>query len=45
MLESELRRHKAQLAANAGSEDLMLFFVDGDIENVTYLENVKTRLT
>jgi len=45
VLESELRRHKAQLAANAGSEDLMLFFADGDTENAAYLESLKNRLT
>jgi E3 ubiquitin-protein ligase BRE1 len=45
VLESELRRHKAQLAANAGNEDIMLFFADGNIENAAYLENLKNRLT
>lgn len=45
MLESELRRYKAQLAAHAGNEDLMLFFADGNIENAAYLESLKNRLT
>lgn len=45
VLESELRRYKAQLAAHAGNEDLMLFFADGNIENAAYLESLKNRLT
>jgi E3 ubiquitin-protein ligase BRE1 len=45
VLESELRRHKAQLAANVGNDDLMLFFADGNTENAAYLENLRNRLT
>jgi len=45
VLQSELRRHKAQLAANASNEDLMLFFANGNIESAAYLESLKNRLT
>ncbi|KAF9568023.1 BRE1-domain-containing protein [Agrocybe pediades] len=41
ILKSELVRCKAQLAANANSEELMLFFLDGDIDQVRYFERMK----
>ncbi|KAF9469928.1 BRE1 E3 ubiquitin ligase-domain-containing protein [Collybia nuda] len=44
VLESEVRRCKAHLAANTGNKDLMLFFADGNIENVEYIGNVKDRI-
>lgn len=44
MLESEVRRLKVQLAAHAGREDLILFFVDGNIEDAAYMESLKGRL-
>jgi E3 ubiquitin-protein ligase BRE1 len=45
VLESELSRHKAQLAANSGNEDLMLFFFGGSVENAAYIDNLKNRVT
>ncbi|KAJ7772537.1 hypothetical protein DFH07DRAFT_734059 [Mycena maculata] len=45
VLESQLSRHKAQLAANAGNEDLMNFFFSGQLEDVAYIEELKNRVT
>ena len=42
--ESEVRRLKAQLAANANKEDLMLFFMHGNIEDVKYIDSLRDRL-
>jgi len=36
-----LSRCKAKLAANAGVEDLMLFFLGGNTEDVRYVESLK----
>lgn len=44
-MESEVRRHKAQLAANAGNEDLMLYFTGGNIDEAVYIESLKDRVT
>ncbi|KAJ7268745.1 BRE1 E3 ubiquitin ligase-domain-containing protein [Mycena haematopus] len=44
VLESQLSRHKAQLAANAGNEDLMHFFFSGQLEDVAYVEELKNRV-
>ncbi|KAF9010533.1 BRE1 E3 ubiquitin ligase-domain-containing protein [Cyathus striatus] len=44
-LESEVRRCKAQLAANAGQEDLMRFFLDGNIEVEGYIDSLKQEKT
>jgi E3 ubiquitin-protein ligase BRE1 len=41
ILQSELSRCKAKLAANAGAEDLMLFFLGGNTESVRYVESLK----
>lgn len=41
ILQSELSRCKAKLAANAGAEDLMLFFLEGNTESVRYVESLK----
>lgn len=44
MLESQLSRHKAQLAASAGNEDLMRFFFSGQLNDVAYIEELKNRV-
>ncbi|TFK73913.1 hypothetical protein BDN72DRAFT_136978 [Pluteus cervinus] len=44
VLESELRRIKTQLAANAGYEELMLFFCNGNLEEAEFLESLKSRV-
>ncbi|KAF8160794.1 BRE1 E3 ubiquitin ligase-domain-containing protein [Crassisporium funariophilum] len=41
ILQSELSRCKAKLAANAGAEDLMQFFLDGGIDQLQYYESLK----
>lgn len=41
ILQSELSRCKAQLAVHANSEDLMLFFLGGNIDQVRYFEALK----
>ncbi|KAJ7647129.1 BRE1 E3 ubiquitin ligase-domain-containing protein [Roridomyces roridus] len=45
VLESQLSRHKAQLAAQAGNEDLMHFFFTGQLEDMAYIEDLKNRVT
>ncbi|KAJ7446245.1 BRE1 E3 ubiquitin ligase-domain-containing protein [Mycena galericulata] len=45
VLESQLSRHKAQLAANAGNEDLMRFFFSGQLDDMAYIEELKNRVT
>jgi E3 ubiquitin-protein ligase BRE1 len=44
VLESQLSRHKAQLAANAGNEDLMQFFFSGQLDDMAYVEELKNRV-
>lgn len=44
VLESELKRHKAQLAANVGNEEVMNFFFGPYVENVAYIEELKTKI-
>ncbi|KAJ7091203.1 BRE1 E3 ubiquitin ligase-domain-containing protein [Mycena epipterygia] len=44
VLESQLSRHKAQLAANAGNEDLMRFFFSGQLDDMSYIEELKNRV-
>ncbi|KAJ6587101.1 BRE1 E3 ubiquitin ligase-domain-containing protein [Mycena vulgaris] len=44
VLESQLSRHKAQLAANAGNEDLMHFFFSGQLDDMAYIEELKHRV-
>ncbi|KAJ6499055.1 BRE1 E3 ubiquitin ligase-domain-containing protein [Mycena sanguinolenta] len=44
VLESQLSRHKAQLAANSGNEDLMRFFFSGELEDLAYIEGLKNRV-
>ncbi|KAJ7187992.1 hypothetical protein C8R46DRAFT_6470 [Mycena filopes] len=44
VLESQLSRHKAKLAANAGNDDLMHFFFSGQLENSAYIEDLKNRV-
>ncbi|KAJ7902091.1 hypothetical protein B0H14DRAFT_2669873 [Mycena olivaceomarginata] len=44
VLESQLSRHKAQLAASAGNEDLMRFFFSGQLNDVAYIEELKNRV-
>ncbi|KAF8813812.1 BRE1-domain-containing protein [Phlegmacium glaucopus] len=41
ILQSELSRCKGKLAANAGAEDLMLFFLGGNTEDVRYVESLR----
>ncbi|PPR05855.1 hypothetical protein CVT26_010135 [Gymnopilus dilepis] len=41
ILQSELSRCKAQLAANANSEELMLFFLGGNIDEARFFERLK----
>ncbi|PPQ99442.1 hypothetical protein CVT24_005249 [Panaeolus cyanescens] len=43
VLQSELSRCKAQLAANASAKDLMLFFLGGDHDQYKYFESLKTQ--
>jgi len=43
-LESELKRHKTQLAANAGNEDLLSFFLRDNSEDVSYIDDLKKRV-
>ncbi|KAJ6500129.1 BRE1 E3 ubiquitin ligase-domain-containing protein [Mycena vitilis] len=44
VLESQLSRHKAQLAANAGNADLMQFFFSGQLDDMAYIEELKNRV-
>ncbi|KAJ7747309.1 BRE1 E3 ubiquitin ligase-domain-containing protein [Mycena metata] len=44
VLESQLNRYKAQLAANAGNDDLMSFFFKGGLDDVAYIQELKTRV-
>ncbi|KAJ7497481.1 BRE1 E3 ubiquitin ligase-domain-containing protein [Mycena latifolia] len=44
VLESQLSRHKAQLAVNAGNEDLMHFFFSGQLDDMAYIEELKNRV-
>ncbi|KAF8638048.1 hypothetical protein AX16_010680 [Volvariella volvacea WC 439] len=44
VLESELRRLRAQLAAHARDEDLMLFFCNGKEDLQEYIQDLKDRL-
>lgn len=43
VLESELKRCKAQLAANAGNSDLLAFFLRSS-EDVSYVDDLQKRL-
>ncbi|RPD59927.1 BRE1-domain-containing protein [Lentinus tigrinus ALCF2SS1-6] len=45
ILESETKRLKARLAANAGDEDLMAFFWQSTSEDQSYVEDLKGRLS
>ncbi|KAF8070613.1 BRE1 E3 ubiquitin ligase-domain-containing protein [Lyophyllum atratum] len=42
-LDSEVSRCKAQLAAHAGHEELMTFFLGGNTEEAAYFESLKDR--
>ncbi|KIM91914.1 hypothetical protein PILCRDRAFT_809908 [Piloderma croceum F 1598] len=44
VLESELKRHKAQLAANVGNEDLLQFFLGDNSNNLSYVADLKKRV-
>ncbi|KAF7315497.1 E3 ubiquitin protein ligase [Mycena indigotica] len=44
VLESQLGRYKAKLAANAGSRELMEFFFSGQLESIAYVEEMKNRV-
>ena len=44
VLESELKRHKAHLAANVGNEDLLSFFLRDNPEDVSYVDDLKKRV-
>lgn len=44
MLQSELRRLKARLVAQAGDEDLMNFILNQPDVDVDYVQDLRTRL-
>ena len=44
VLQSELRRLKARLAAQAGDEDLMNFILNRSDVDVDYIQDLRTRL-
>nr|GAT44637.1 allantoicase [Mycena chlorophos] len=44
VLESQLSRYKAQLAANAGSRELLDFFFSGQAEDAKFIEEMKSRV-
>lgn len=44
VLQSELRRLKARLAAQAGEEDLMNFILNRSDVDVDYIQDLRTRL-
>ncbi|OAX40088.1 BRE1-domain-containing protein [Rhizopogon vinicolor AM-OR11-026] len=43
-LESEVRRHKAKLAAHAGNEDLMRHFWEGKADELEYVDGLRRKL-
>ncbi|KAG1771722.1 BRE1 E3 ubiquitin ligase-domain-containing protein [Suillus occidentalis] len=43
-LESEVRRHKAKLAAHSGNEDLMKHFWEGKVDDLQYVEGLRRKL-
>ncbi|KAG1776925.1 BRE1 E3 ubiquitin ligase-domain-containing protein [Suillus placidus] len=43
-LESEVRRHKAKLAAHAGNEDLMKHFWEGKVDDLQYVDGLRRKL-
>lgn len=43
-LESEVRRHKAKLAAHTGNEDLMKHFWEGKADDLQYVEGLRRKL-
>ncbi|KAI0703349.1 BRE1-domain-containing protein [Cerioporus squamosus] len=45
ILESETQRLKARLAANAGDEDLMTFLWQSTSEDISYVDDLKRRLS
>jgi E3 ubiquitin-protein ligase BRE1 len=44
VLESELKRHKTQLAANAGNQEILTFLLGDNPENVSYVDDLKKRV-
>ncbi|KAH7929827.1 BRE1-domain-containing protein [Leucogyrophana mollusca] len=44
VLESEVRRHKARIAAQEGDEDLMTYFFKGKVDDIQYIRDLKKRL-
>ena len=44
MLQSELIRLKSRLAADAGDEDLLTFLYRESVDDITYVEDLRTRL-
>ncbi|KZP34223.1 BRE1-domain-containing protein [Athelia psychrophila] len=44
VLQSELKRCKTQLAAEAGSEELLAFFAQENSGDISYVEDLKTRV-
>lgn len=44
MLQSELSRLRARLAAQAGNEDLMNFILNQPDVDISYIQYLKTRL-
>ncbi|KAG0695705.1 BRE1 E3 ubiquitin ligase-domain-containing protein [Suillus ampliporus] len=43
-LESEVRRHKAKLAAHTGNEDLMKHFWEGKVDELEYVDGLRRNL-
>jgi E3 ubiquitin-protein ligase BRE1 len=43
-LESEVRRHKAKLAAHAGNEDIMKHFWEGKVDDLQYVDGLRRKL-
>ncbi|KAF9233339.1 hypothetical protein BU15DRAFT_54032 [Melanogaster broomeanus] len=43
-LQSEVARHKAQLAALSGDKDLMKYFFEGKVDDLDYIHDLKKRL-
>ncbi|KAH7911989.1 BRE1 E3 ubiquitin ligase-domain-containing protein [Hygrophoropsis aurantiaca] len=44
VLESEVRRHKARIAAQAGDEDLMRYFFKDQTDDIGYIHDLKKQL-
>jgi hypothetical protein len=45
VLQSEATRLKSQLAANAGNETLLSFFLQGQDADISFVDDLQSRLT